>query len=130
VFPSAQSNHFLPLMSPRFLGLCRKNSAFRTSSTASLACCSTWNLSWIILHCGAHCSMLSRNGSHMSTQTASILRNNGVNLVFASRYHSGDGSVFSTGSHTAGRNNADTPINIALFGDKSASNATRLPQRR
>jgi hypothetical protein len=66
----------------------------------------------------------------MSTQTASILRNNGVNLVFASRYHSGDGSVFSTGSHTAGRNNADTPINIALFGDKSASNATRLPQRR
>src|SRR5471030_265367 len=27
----------------------------------------------MILHCGAHCSRLFRNGSHMSTHTASIL---------------------------------------------------------
>src|ERR1035441_1928159 len=39
---------------------------------ASLACWSMWNLSYTILHCGAHCSMLSRNGSHLSTQAASI----------------------------------------------------------
>src|SRR5450631_1296060 len=31
-----------------------------------------WNLSYTILHCGAHCSMLSRNGSHISTHAASI----------------------------------------------------------
>src|SRR5215471_2172888 len=50
-----------------------------------------------------------------------IHRNNGGNLVFASRYHSGDSSVFGTKSHAAGRIDADTPINIALLGDKSAS---------
>src|SRR5215471_16099321 len=55
-----------------------------------------------------------------------VNRNNGGNLVFASRNHSGDGSVFSTKSHTAGRVDADSSINIALLGDKSASHAAGL----
>src|ERR1035438_8268711 len=32
-----------------------------------------WNLSYTMRHPGAHSSMLSRNGSHMSTQAASVL---------------------------------------------------------
>ena len=35
--------------------------------------------------------------------------NNGGNMVFAGRYHCGDGSVFGTKSHTASRINADPP---------------------
>src|SRR5436190_12404871 len=59
-------------MTSRILRPLRKNSARRTSSTASLACWMMWNLSYTIRHAGAHSSILSRNGTHMSTQAASM----------------------------------------------------------
>src|SRR5579872_1420786 len=71
VLPSANQQSLLPFdQAPAFFP--GGNSGRRTSSIVSLACWRMWNLSYTILHCGAHSSMLFRNGAHMSTQAASI----------------------------------------------------------
>jgi len=70
--PSAQQQPALAFHHASIRPPLRKNSDRRTSSMASLACCMMWNLSYTIRHWGSHSSRLNRNGSHMSTHTASI----------------------------------------------------------